>query len=570
MNRTDLKETDLWTLYQNSITYSRQMSAYADTDKNWRMYNGNQWYGLKCIGIEPVQLNYIKSIVNFKVGRINTNLWGVNYSSETVDNEQFRHLANKLCKMINKYVNKIWEKEGMDYKIRMYSLIAAVDDESVFYTYWDKESKMPIVELLNKNDIYYGNENNPDIQSQPYIIIKRRMPVINVQDMAMENGIPLDLIVGDNENLEESGEKAKYEKDPMVTVLTKLYKEKGRVHYEIATRCAVIQKDNNLGLKNYPVTHFPWAPKPGSARGEGVVRNLTPNQIELNKTLMRQMLVTKKTAYPQRIVNVSRIVNPEDVEKIGATIRVKGETIGDIKQVFDTTQPVQLSFDLERLKSDLIQTTRDLEGASDIATGSVNPEDASGKAIVAVQDAANMPLTEQVTYLKRSLEELARIFFDMIVAYTEGKLKLEDEVLNEDTDQVEIRVIEVPTYVLEELRLSAKIDITPKSAYDKFAQERTYENLLEGGYFTAQRLPELKVLAKVLDDDATINKQKLNDAIAEIERQQRKIDEIQQRVQKKAIIAKQLIDDAEYNEQNLEDYNEPNLPENETVDESPV
>lgn len=570
MNRTDLKETDLWTLYQNSITYSRQMSAYADTDKNWRMYNGNQWYGLKCIGIEPVQLNYIKSIVNFKVGRINTNLWGVNYSSETVDNEQFRPLANKLCKMINKYVNKIWEKEGMDYKIRMYSLIAAVDDESVFYTYWDKESKMPIVELLNKNDIYYGNENNPDIQSQPYIIIKRRMPVINVQDMAMENGIPLDLIVGDNENLEESGEKAKYEKDPMVTVLTKLYKEKGRVHYEIATRCAVIQKDNNLGLKNYPVTHFPWAPKPGSARGEGVVRNLTPNQIELNKTLMRQMLVTKKTAYPQRIVNVSRIVNPEDVEKIGATIRVKGETIGDIKQVFDTTQPVQLSFDLERLKTDLIQTTRDLEGASDIATGSVNPEDASGKAIVAVQDAANMPLTEQVIYLKRSLEELARIFFDMIVAYTEGKLKLEDEVLNEDTDQVEIRVIEVPTYVLEELRLSAKIDITPKSAYDKFAQERTYENLLEGGYFTAQRLPELKVLAKVLDDDATINKQKLNDAIAEIERQQRKIDEIQQRVQKKAIIAKQLIDDAEYNEQNLEDYNEPNLPDNETVEENPV
>ena len=414
---------------------------------------------------------------------------------------------------------------------------------------------------MSKNDIYYGNENNPDIQSQPYIIIKRRMPVINVQDMAMANGVSLDLIVGDNENLEESGENSKYERDPMVTVLTKLYKEKGRVHYEIATRCAVIQKDKNLGLKNYPVVHFPWAPKPGSARGEGVVRNLTPNQIELNKTLMRQMLVTKKTAYPQRIVNVSKVTNVEDLDKIGATIKVKGETIGDIKQVFDTTQPIQMSFDIERLKNDLIQTTRDLEGASDIATGSVNPEDASGKAIVAVQDAANMPLTEQVTYLKRALEELARIFFDMIVAYTEGSLKLEDEVLNEDTDQVEIRVIEVPTYVLEELRLSAKIDITPKSAYDKFAQERTYENLLEGGYFTAQRLPELKVLAKVLDDDATINKQKLNDAIAEIERQQRKIDEIAQRVQKKAIIAKQLIDNAEYSEYNPSESAEHNEPE---------
>lgn len=82
-------------------------------------------------------------------------------------------------------------------------------------------------------------------------------------------------------------------------------------------------------------------------------------------------------------------------------------------------------------------------------------------------------------------------------------------------------------------------------------------------------MPELKVLAKVLDDDATINKQKLNDAIAEIERQQRKIDEIAQRVQKKAIIAKQLIDNAEYSEYNPSEsaeYNEPEM----VNDEIPV
>ncbi len=47
---------------------------------------------------------------------------------------------------------------------------------------WNDEYKMPDVEGLNKTDIYFGNENNSDIQSQPYILIKKRMPVSRTDD----------------------------------------------------------------------------------------------------------------------------------------------------------------------------------------------------------------------------------------------------------------------------------------------------------------------------------------------------------------------------------------------------
>ena len=55
-----------------------------------------------------------------------------------------------------------------------------------------KKQTEKIVEVLSKNDIYFGNENDSDIQSQPYIIIKKRMPVLTLQEYARDNGVICD------------------------------------------------------------------------------------------------------------------------------------------------------------------------------------------------------------------------------------------------------------------------------------------------------------------------------------------------------------------------------------------
>ena len=77
MELEELKNTDIWDLYDRGRNYNSMLGMYSDTDKNYRMYNGDQWNGLKVSGIEPVQLNFIKPIVDYKVSAINANLWAI-------------------------------------------------------------------------------------------------------------------------------------------------------------------------------------------------------------------------------------------------------------------------------------------------------------------------------------------------------------------------------------------------------------------------------------------------------------------------------------------------------------
>ena len=102
MDLEDLKQTDLWNLYEQGRNYCRLINMYDDTDKNYRFYNGDQWQGLKVKGIEPVQLNFIRAVVKYKVGTINSNLWAANFSSENFENADFRKVAENTCEMLNK------------------------------------------------------------------------------------------------------------------------------------------------------------------------------------------------------------------------------------------------------------------------------------------------------------------------------------------------------------------------------------------------------------------------------------------------------------------------------------
>lgn len=526
MDIKQLKETPTWQLYEQGRNYARTMNMFSDTDKNYRMYNGNQWEGLKISGIEPVQLNFIKPIVKYKVGIINQNLYAINYSSENFELKDFRETANKTCKMLNKKASKIWEKDNLDYKIRKVSKDSAINDEGIIYVDYDEKNQMPKNEILSKNDVFYGNENDSDIQSQPYIIIKQRLPIIELQKIARDLKVKeedVEKIIGDNDSFEEAGEDAKQEKDNMCTLVTKMYKKDGTVFFEKSTRFCEIQKEEDSGLTYYPLEHMPWEEKEGSARGEGEVRHLIPNQLEVNKTIMRRLIVAKQTAYPQRVVAIDKIQNKDSVGKVGATIQVKGQEVEDVRKIFNTTQPAQMSTDVEKVMDELINTTRELSNAGSVATGDVNPEDASGKAILAVQQASQQPLVEQLSALKAFIEGLARIWLDMITVYSTDGLILEDEQVDDITGENITQQITVQQTILQQLQATVKVDVTPKGAFDKYAQEVSMENMLKAGFFSQEKLGELKIYVETLDDDSVMPKQKLLEAIKKQEEAQSRI-----------------------------------------------
>ena len=535
MDLEELKSTDVWNLYEQAKQYCYLTNMYSRTDKNYRFYNGDQWAGVKVKGVEPVQLNFIKPIVRYKVGTINSNLFAANFSSENFEKKEQRKQYEKICTMLNKKSAKIWEKDNMDNKIREVSKDSAINDEGVMYSFYDKESKLPVNEILSKNDVYFGNENDSDIQKQPYILIKRRMPVIEVKEIAKKSGVSdeeIKNIIGDKNYLEEAGDAAKYEKDDMCTIITKLYKKDGSVYYEEATRYVTILKDTDTGMKRYQIAHMPWEEEKGSARGKGEVEGLIANQIEVNKTIMRRLLTVKQTAFPQKVVNTEKVINPDVIGQIGGILKTRGGMgVEDVSKVIATIPPSQMSNDVKELQNDLIQVTRELAGAGDMATGEVNPETASGKAILAVQQASQQPLTEQMAALKKFIEDVVRNWLDMLIVYSDEGLELEEEITDEQTGEEYTQIVKISKGTLEDLRLTVKIDITPKSAFDKYAQELSLENLLKGGYFNIQKLNELKIYVKLLDDDATMPKAKLEDAIELMEAEQRKIAQINSRAQ---------------------------------------
>ena len=544
MDLHEIMETPIWGLYEKGRNYHRIIGTFTDTDRNYRFYNGNQWDGAKLGDVEPVQKNFIKPIVKYKVSVIHDNLYAINYSSQNYENREFQRESGRYCEMLNRFAGRVWEKDKLDFKGRRLTRDAAINDEGIMYVNFDEETMMPVNEIIKKNDIYYGNENDDDIQSQPYILLRKRMPVFNAIEFALNNGASEDdtrFIVGDTDTFEESGEAAKLELDNMVTILYKLYKKNGTVHFAIATRYVDIAEDVDTGLPIYPIAHMVWEEKEGSARGEGEVRFLIPNQIEVNKTEMRRVLTVKLQAYPQKVADRSKISNPAAINTVGGTIWTTGQTVDDVHKVVGTLPPAQMSPDVKQLQDDLIQVTRDLAGAGDTATGQVDPESASGRAILAVQQASQAPMTEQKESYKNFLEDLARIWLEYLIAYSVDGVNLEEVSTDPQSGEEIVDVVHVPQSVLQQLKETVKIDVSPKGVYDKFAQEQTIENLLIQGFFSAQRVSELATYAEVLDDDSVAPKQKIMEAIEHIRDEQRKIAMIQAEAQAMQQRAQQFL-----------------------------
>lgn len=534
MDLREIQETPIWGLYEIGQNYHRRVGIYTDTDRNYRFYNGNQWEGAKLGDVEPVQKNFIKPIVKYKISVIHDNLYAINYSSQNYEMPSFRKTAERYCEMLNGYAARIWERDKMDFKGRRITKDAAINDEGIIYVDFDTEKMYPINEIIKKNDVYYGNENDDDIQNQPYILIRKRMPKANAEDLALSLGMSkdkLEYLIPDNETFEESGDASKIEVDDQVTIVYKFYKKDGKVHFSVASRLVDIVEDTDIGISLYPFAHMVWEEKEGSARGEGEVRYLIPNQIEVNRTEMRRVLVVKQQAYPKTVVDESKVANPSAIETVGAVIKTKGQTVDDVRKVVGTLPPAQMSQDVKLLQDDLINVTRDLAGAGDTVTGDVDPEQASGRAILAVQQASRAPMTEQKETFKSTIEDIGRIDLEYIIAYAKNGINMEEEYTDPATGEKGYQIVNVPQVALEQLRAVVKIDITPKSVYDKFAQEQTIENLLLQGFLSAQRIGELEIYAELLDDDSVAPKLKIKEAVDRVKEAQARIAQINSQAQ---------------------------------------
>lgn len=537
--------TDVWTEYQKGVDYNYRQNLYSKTESNFKFYHGNQWEKAKLGGIQPITLNIIKSIVKYKVGVVKSNSYQIYFNSDTYETDNERKQLQDLCDSLNRFANRTWEKNQVNKIVRNCVDDACIDSEGIVFFYEDNGNIVP--EQVDKTNIYYGNENDDNIQTQPYIIISFRRTVEEVKEEAKRRGMSeeeLEKIVSDEEYHEQSGKDKRTEEiSTMCLVLLKLYKKDGTIWAKKSTRLATIMRDTDLKIDLYPVAHIIWERVKGSSRGQGEVEYLIPNQIEINKTATRRALAVKLGAFPKLVANTKYIRNTKALNNVGTTIELNELNADDVNKVVNYLKPAQMSSDAYNLQKELLDDTQNLAGAGDTVTGNVDPTQTSGKAILAVQQASQQPINEQVEAYKTFLEDIARIWFAMLKAYSTKGIDLTKEEKDYANDTTYDTKYTLSYEDLSKLELDLKIDITPKSAFDKYAMEVSLENLLGAQHITFEEY------VKALPEDATMPKTKLKEILKEREEKNRIITEIQKQGNALSSAVEQIMTEQEIQNQ---------------------
>lgn len=522
-----LKENiqDVWVEYRKGVDYNRRKNLYTNTEKNYNFYYGNQWENANLGDVQPIVHNIVKPIVKYKLGVIYQNHYEIDFNPNGYETVEEGKETTELCKILNKHIQKVWELQQADKKVREATKDACINDEGIIHNYFEDEI---IPEVIDKNNICYGNENSSDIQSQPYIIISYRRPVTEIQEYAKNKlKLPEDrvrLILPDEETLEQAGYNSTTDEvNEMCLVLLKYYKENGEVYYTRTTKYVELEKNKATNLTLYPVAHINWEEKKGSSRGVGAVNCIIPNQIEINKIDARRALSVEMGAFQKLVYNGDLVSNGRALTKVGGIIKINGgASVDDVRKAIGYISPSTMSPDAKNLSDEMKVNTRDLEGAGDTATGNVDPTQASGKAILAVQQASQQPLSEQVENYKTFVEDIARIWFDMWRAYEVKGMQLMYEQKDAQGNTIEVPGI-IENKRLEQLKPYIKVDITPKSPYDRFAQEQSLENLFMNQIITFEEfvdaLPEGSVMSKTTLENIIQKRRETAEEITQIELQ---------------------------------------------------
>lgn len=496
--------TDIWNDYQQCRDYLRSKNFFSRSELCRDFVQGEQWRGLKVpSGMErPPQLNVLKPIMKNAISLVCQNKVEMFFSPLNKTNDKEKYIY--MCEALNKFSADTWERLKFDSKMWQVLKDAYTVGDSYYYFFWeDDEIK---AELLDNTNIFLGDENNPNIQEQPFILIPQRKYVKTVKEEAAANKIDkekIEEIVPDECTDEIMSAEDELKNGLKVTVVTKLWKEKGVVYISRATRNVVYQEPTALSTKDgavtlYPIANYCWNLQKHSARGLGDIYDKIPNQIEINKGIYRFCQAVKCSAFPHKIF-LKSVLNANEVKNLdipGSSISIESGNIQNVNNAVSYLQPGNISSYAATIWQVLIEQTRELAGAGDNLEN-INPEQASGSAINAAREAKALNVNDQVSAYMQFIEDVALIWADMWKAYNTDTFKI-----NRDNTEINIASTE-----FSKLKPSVRVDITPSTPYSKMSQEIELKELLAAKHITFEEY------LYCLSDNSNVPKAKLQEVL---------------------------------------------------------
>ena len=539
MKRKPWEPEQIFAEYEAGRTFKSGLGRkglYEQGKINERFYIGDQWHGARCGNDRPlVRHNVIKRIGDYKMAVVASNPVTVNYSVEGVPNtvgisDRARDERDAFAQgqispqetmglppeeelavtmtALSDYFKTTAERVKFDDLKEQALRNAYVSGTGVLYTYWDDKIRTGLYadesgttpiqgdiacEVLDIENVYFGDPNLYDVQAQPYIIIAQRKSVADLQREARRNGrseAEIDAIKADRDTGYMAGDRAEDEPEDSrkSTVLTKFWKEWAKdgtckIMASVAVRGATIRYRWDTKLRLYPLAAFRWERRRNCAYGESEITYLIPNQIAINRMLTANVWAVMMLGMPLTIVNRD-VVHQPITNDPGQVVEING-TGEDLANAMRYVNPPNFAPAFEQNITSLISNTLTQSGANDAALGDVRPDNTS--AIVAVREAATMPMQTVQNRFYSFVEDVARVWAEMwVTMYGRRSLKIEDE------NGVWYMPFDGEKY--RDLLISVKVDVGASTLWSEIQSVNTLDNLLASQIITPkqylERLPK--------------------------------------------------------------------------------
>ena len=490
-----------WNIYEKGLKFNTQININDTVKANENFYIGKQWEGVQSNGLPTPTFNILKRVVGFIVATITTDNIKVNASRLSNQPEPKGVIADPI-EVVNNEFEALTELNDVPGMLRKFSRNAAVDGDGCMYTYWDADVDCGNgirgaikTEILDNIDVLFGNPNDRDVQSQPYITIVSREICRSVMKRAIDNeSKDWKLITPDTEG-DQDIDAAKYT-DDRTTVLLTLWRdeESGEIWGYESTKTATVKKPWSLGIRLYPICWLPWDYIKDCYHGQAMITGLIPNQIFINKAWAMTMLSIMRSAFPKTVYDKTRVKSWDN--RVGGAIGIAG---GDVNTVAKILDPAQVSPQISQYIQLAVEQTEQSLGATSVALGDTRPDNTS--AIIALQRAAATPSEMTKQNLYKAIEELFRIYLEFMAEYY-GKRPVNiatPDVMREVFDFMQQQTPEQisPKFDFSELKklpMMLKLDVGASSYYSEIAAMQTLDNLLMNGHITAvqylERVPD--------------------------------------------------------------------------------
>lgn len=526
MSRREELAQKIWDDWQKGLGYQKKLKLKETCEQCVDFYEGRQWPTVteRTKNMPRPVINIIKFIVNGKKANILSSKISMIYKPLVYDETQAETATSGASSFTNfaKHIGKEIKQEDLDCQAILDGLKKGT---YIYHYFWDKEKKTGMAkfdgglngQIIDCLSIVFANPKQKDEQKQKWIIIQSRENVQTLKKLAEKHGISkseIELIKADDDT-EKTYNAEEQDVEEYATVLTRYFRKNGEVYYTKSTQHMIVQEEtpltpdasqveleiNDEGKTNedeeqidadrpaiepfkmtfYPIVVDAYEEREKSIFGIGEVEQLITTQKSINFNYAMMQMASQNMGFPKVLLHPNALNGKEITNRPGEVITDYSPGFNGIKYL----QPPTFSSTPLMIADKLLEITRTVTGATEVANGEVIGSNMSGSAIVALQTQAKVPIEDMQKRFWRTHEKIARVWEQFFKAYYNFDVSY---VVENDGNQ-EIDTFNASEY--QDVDFETTIDVGPGSAYSESLSINLLEQALQRGDITFDDYIEL-------------------------------------------------------------------------------